>query len=41
MRARNLFKPTARAAPPLLVGRQDVIEEFVESIEDGPGAPDA
>ncbi|WP_127129541.1 AAA family ATPase [Georgenia sp. SYP-B2076] len=36
---RNPFKPTAGALPPLLVGRQDVIDEFVESIEDGPGAP--
>src|ERR1035437_4046647 len=36
---RNPFKPTAGATPPLLVGRQGAIEEFVESIEDGPGAP--
>lgn len=36
---RNPFKPTAGALPPLLVGRQDVIDEFVESVEDGPGAP--
>lgn len=36
---RNPFKPTAGASPPLLVGRQPVIEEFAESIGDGPGAP--
>lgn len=35
----NPFKPTAGAVPPLLVGRQDVLDEFQESIEDGPGAP--
>lgn len=35
----NPFKPTAGANPPLLVGRDDLIEEFAESIEDGPGAP--
>lgn len=37
--ARNPFKPTAGATPPLLVGRQDILDEFQESIEDGPGAP--
>lgn len=36
---RNPFKPTAGANPPQLIGRQDVVDEFVESIEDGPGAP--
>ena len=36
---RNPFKPTAGATPPLLVGRQGIIEEFMESISDGPGAP--
>ncbi len=35
----NPFKPTAGANPPLLVGRGDLIDEFAESIEDGPGAP--
>jgi hypothetical protein len=35
----NPFKPTAGANPPLLVGRDTVIEEFLESIDDGPGAP--
>lgn len=37
--ARNPFKPTAGASPPLLVGRDEVLEEFTESLEDGPGAP--
>lgn len=37
--ARNPFKPTAGATPPLLVGRDDDLEEFAESLDDGPGAP--
>ena len=37
--AGNPFKPTAGANPPLLVGRDELIDEFAESIEDGPGAP--
>jgi hypothetical protein len=36
---RNPFKPTAGAAPPQLVGREDVLAEIDESIDDGPGAP--
>lgn len=35
----NPFKPTAGAFPPLLVGRQEELTDFEESIEDGPGAP--
>lgn len=35
----NPFKPTAGATPPVLVGRESILEEFQESIEDGPGAP--
>lgn len=35
----NPFKPTAGASPPLLVGRDDLLDEFDESIENGPGAP--
>jgi DNA-binding transcriptional ArsR family regulator len=35
----NPFKPTAGADPPLIVGREEYLDEFVESIEDGPGAP--
>lgn len=37
--AANPFKPTAGATPPQLVGRDNLIDEFLESIEDGPGAP--
>ncbi len=37
--AGNPFKPTAGATPPLLVGRSDTLEEFSESLDDGPGAP--
>lgn len=37
--ARNPFKPTAGASPPLLVGRSDVLEGFDEALDDGPGAP--
>ncbi|WP_448058907.1 ATP-binding protein [Cellulomonas hominis] len=37
--ARNPFRPTAGATPPLLVGRQEILEEFAESLDDGPGAP--
>lgn len=35
----NPFKPTAGARPPLLIGREDMREDFSDSIEDGPGAP--
>ncbi|MFT3971324.1 MAG: ATP-binding protein [Micropruina sp.] len=36
---KNPFKPTAGANPPQLVGRAALIDEFAESIENGPGAP--
>ena len=39
MAVKNPFKPTAGANPPQLVGRDLLIDEFAESIEDGPGAP--
>lgn len=39
MATRNPFKPTAGATPPLLVGRDDALEDFAESLADGPGAP--
>jgi hypothetical protein len=39
MAVRNPFKPTAGASPPQLVGRDSLVEEFMESIENGPGAP--
>lgn len=37
--ARNPFKPSFGVSPPLLVGRDELIEEFGEALEDGPGAP--
>lgn len=36
---RNPFKPTAGATPPVLIGRQSVIDEFQVSLDDGVGAP--
>ena len=39
MTGRNPFKPASGATPPLLVGRADAIEEFKDSLADGPGAP--
>ncbi|MGO4147805.1 ATP-binding protein [Paenarthrobacter sp. YAF11_1] len=39
MAVKNPFKPTAGARPPLLVGRDDMRQDFAESIENGPGAP--
>ncbi|MFV0317035.1 MAG: AAA family ATPase [Microthrixaceae bacterium] len=37
--ARNPFTPTFGVSPPLLVGRSDLLEDFVVAFEDGPGAP--
>lgn len=34
----NPFHPTFGVSPPLLVGRDDLLDEFVEALEDGPGA---
>lgn len=34
----NPFKPSFGVSPPVLVGRDGLIEEFVEGLEDGPGA---
>lgn len=36
---RNPFKPTFGATPPRLVGRSDLIREFADALDDGPGAP--
>lgn len=36
---RNPFKPTAGHTPPLLIGRDDDIDDFVEGLNNGPGAP--
>ena len=35
----NPFKPTAGKMPPVLVGRQLIIEDFREALRDGIGAP--
>lgn len=37
--ARNPFHPTFGVSPPLLVGRNHLIEAVTEAIEDGPGSP--
>lgn len=37
--ATNPFKPTAGKNPPILIGRDQVITEFAEGIDNGPGAP--
>ncbi len=37
---RNPFKPTAGMNPPELIGRDVVLDEFAESLDNGPGAPD-
>lgn len=34
----NPFKPTFGVSPPVLVGRDALIDEFVEGLEDGPGS---
>jgi hypothetical protein len=36
---RNPFKPTFGSNPPILAGRADLIAEFGESLDDGPGSP--
>ena len=35
----NPFKPTAGKTPPALIGRDYVIDEFLEGVENGPGSP--
>lgn len=35
----NPFKPTAGKIPPVLIGRQDVIGDFAEGLDNGAGAP--
>lgn len=35
----NPFRPTAGMTPPMLVGRESVLDDFVEGIAEGPGAP--
>lgn len=35
----NPFKPTAGKMPPILIGRQSVIDDFTEGLDNGAGAP--
>ena len=35
----NPFKPTAGKRPPVLIGREAVIEDFAEGLDNGAGAP--
>ena len=35
----NPFKPTAGKRPPVLIGRESVIEDFEEGLDNGAGAP--
>ncbi len=37
--SRNPFTPTFGVSPPLLVGRSDLLDDFKDALEDGPGAP--
>lgn len=37
---RNPFKPTAGMNPPELIGRDAVLDEFAESLDNGPGVLD-
>lgn len=37
---RNPFKPTAGKMPPELIGRDGIVEEFRDGLENGPGAPE-
>lgn len=39
MNPRNPFKPTFGVSPPLLVGRDELIQDFSDALDDGPGAP--
>lgn len=36
---RNPFKPTFGATPPILAGRDEVLAEFADALENGPGSP--
>lgn len=37
--SRNPFTPSFGTSPPILVGREALIQEFVDSLYDGPGSP--
>ena len=36
---RNPFTPSLGVSPPLLVGRDEILDRFREALEDGPGSP--
>ena len=36
----NPFKPTAGRTPPVLVGRDEIINDFIDGLNNGPGAPE-
>lgn len=36
----NPFKPTAGKMPPELIGRDAIVEAFVDGMDNGPGAPE-
>ena len=40
MKKLNPFKPTAGMNPPELIGRDPILADFGEALENGPGAPD-
>ena len=40
VRRSNPFKPTAGMNPPELIGRDTILDDFRDSLENGPGAPD-
>ena len=35
----NPFKPTAGKMPPVLIGRESIVSDFSEALENGAGAP--
>ncbi|MGN0287449.1 MAG: AAA family ATPase [Atopobiaceae bacterium] len=35
----NPFKPTAGMTPPVIIGREAVIDDFMDGMDEGPGAP--
>lgn len=35
----NPFKPTAGMTPPVLIGREGVVDDFLDALDEGPGAP--
>lgn len=40
MTVANPFKPTAGRTPPILIGRDDILNDFIDGINNGPGAPE-